>query len=109
MIEVRQTGIFRAWLAGLRDNKARVRIDVRLQRLEKGHAGDVKPVGSGVSELRIDYGPGYRMYFVQRGKTVVILLCGGDKRTQAADIKQAIRLAQELQRDGDRDHTVGYP
>jgi putative addiction module killer protein len=96
MIEVRQTATFRTWLDGLKDNKARLRIDIRLQRLEKGNAGDVKPVGSGVSEMRIDYGPGYRLYFVPRGKTVVILLCGGDKRTQAQDIKRAIEMAKKV-------------
>jgi putative addiction module killer protein len=96
MIEVRQTETFRAWLDGLKDNKARLRVDIRLQRLEKGNPGDVKTVGNGVSEMRIDYGPGYRLYFVQRGKTVVILLCGGDKRTQVRDIKRAIEMAQEV-------------
>jgi putative addiction module killer protein len=96
MIEVRQTATFRAWLDGLKDNKARLRIDIRLQRLEKGNPGDVKPAGQGVSEMRIDYGPGYRLYFVQRGRTLVILLCGGDKSTQANDIKRAIQMAQEV-------------
>jgi putative addiction module killer protein len=96
MIKVRQTATFRTWLDGLKDNKARLRIDIRLQRLEKGNAGDVKPVGSGVSEMRIDYGPGYRLYLVPRGKTVVILLCGGDKRTQAQDIKRAIEMAKKV-------------
>jgi putative addiction module killer protein len=96
MIEVRQTETFRAWLDGLRDDNARVRIGIRIQRLERGNPGDVKPVGNGVSEMRIDYGPGYRMYFVQRGKTVVILLCGGDKRSQARDIARAIEMAQKV-------------
>ena len=96
MIEVRQTETFRAWLDGLRDDNARVRIGIRIQRLERGNPGDVKPVGNGVSEMRIDYGPGYRMYFVQRGKTVVILLCGGDKRSQARDIVRAIEMAQKV-------------
>ncbi len=96
MIEVRQTETFRAWLDGLRDDYARVRIGIRIQRLERGNPGDVKPVGNGVSEMRIDYGPGYRMYFVQRGKTVVILLCGGDKRSQARDIARAIEMAQKV-------------
>jgi putative addiction module killer protein len=85
-----------AWLTGLRDRQARDRILARIRRLSLGNPGDVKPVGSGVSEMRIDYGAGYRLYFVQRGKTVVILLCGGDKRTQAADIALAIKLAQEV-------------
>ena len=96
MIEVRQTETFRAWLDGLRDDNARVRIAIRIQRLERGNPGDVKSVGNGVSEMRIDYGPGYRMYFVQRGKTVVILLCGGDKRSQARDIARAIEMAQKV-------------
>ncbi len=96
MIEVRQTETFRAWLDGLRDDNARVRIGIRIQRLERGNPGDVKPVGNGVSEMRIDYGPGYRIYFVQRGKTVVILLCGGDKRSQARDIVRAIEMAQKV-------------
>jgi putative addiction module killer protein len=96
MIEVRQTLVYRGWFDGLRDRQARARIDKRIRRLAMGNPGDVSPVGSGVSELRIDYGPGYRVYFAQRGKTLVILLCGGDKRTQDADIARAIRLAKEL-------------
>jgi putative addiction module killer protein len=96
MIQVRQTRIFTDWFDGLRDEKARSRIRVRIDRLSLGNHGDVKPVGEGVSELRIDYGPGYRLYFVQRGKMVVILLCGGDKRSQARDIRQAIKLAREV-------------
>jgi putative addiction module killer protein len=96
LIEVRQTDIFAAWFAGLRDHQARARITVRIRRLALGNPGDVKPVGSGVSEMRIDYGPGYRVYFVQRGDTVVILLCGGDKRTQDRDIGRAVALAREL-------------
>jgi len=96
MLEVRQTETFRAWLDGLRDDNTRVRIGIRIQRLERGNPGDVKPVGNGVSEMRIDYGPGYRIYFVQRGKTVVILLCGGDKRSQARDIVRAIEMAQKV-------------
>src|SRR5258706_6008868 len=94
MLEVRQTETFRAWLDGLRDDNARVRIGIRIQRLERGNPGDVKPVGNGVSEMRIDYCPGYRIYFVQRCKTVVILLCGGDKRSPARDIVLAIEIAQ---------------
>jgi putative addiction module killer protein len=96
MIVVRQTAVFTAWYDGLRDEKARARIKVRIDRLSLGNPGDVKPVGKGVSEMRIDYGPGYRLYFVQRGRMVVILLCGGDKQTQAGDIAQAIKLAQEV-------------
>ncbi len=96
MLEVRQTEVFRAWLDGLRDENARVRIGIRIQRLERGNPGDVKPVGHGVSEMRIDYGPGYRLYFVRRGRTVVILLCGGDKRSQARDIARAVEMAQKV-------------
>ena len=96
MIDIRQTDIFAAWFAGLRDHQARARITARIRRLSLGNPGDVKPVGSGVSEMRIDYGPGYRVYFVQRGKVVAILLCGGDKRTQDRDIARAVALAREL-------------
>ena len=96
MIEIRQTKVFAAWLRGLRDRKARARIQVRIDRLQLGLAGDVRSVGEGVSELRIDYGPGYRVYFVHRGRELVILLAGGDKRTQDRDIKQAIQLAHDL-------------
>jgi putative addiction module killer protein len=95
MMEVRQTDVFAAWFAGLKDREARARITVRIRRLSLGNPGDVKPVGSGVSEMRIDYGPGYRVYFIRRGDTVVILLCGGDKRTQDRDIARALELAQE--------------
>lgn len=94
VIEVRQTAIFAEWFSNLRDRQARARIDVRIRRLSLGNPGDVKPVGEGVSELRIDYGPGYRVYFVQRGDTLVILLAGGDKRTQDTDIKTALELAR---------------
>ncbi len=93
-IEVRQTAIYAAWFEHLRDRQARARIDVRIRRLSMGNPGDVRPVGEGVSELRIDYGPGYRVYFVQRGASVVILLAGGDKRSQNQDIKTAIELAR---------------
>ena len=96
MIEVRQTEVFKAWLDGLRDENVRVRIGIRIQHLERGNPGDVKPVGHGVSEMRIDYGPGYRLYFVRRGKTVVLLLCGGDKRSQTSDIARAIEMAQKV-------------
>lgn len=96
MIEIRQTETFSKWLRGLRDRQARARIQTRIDRLQLGLAGDVKPVGEGVSELRIGYGPGYRIYFVQRGRALIILLAGGDKRTQDADIKTAIKLAHDL-------------
>ncbi|HXZ18601.1 MAG TPA: type II toxin-antitoxin system RelE/ParE family toxin [Candidatus Acidoferrales bacterium] len=96
MLEVRQTDVFAAWFAGLRDREARARITVRIRRLSLGNPGDVKPVGSGVSEMRIDYGPGYRVYFVGRGDAVVVLLCGGDKRHQDRDIARALELAKEV-------------
>lgn len=97
MIEVRQTDEFSAWIRALRDTNARARIINRMRRLAAGNPGDVKPVGSGVSEMRIDYGPGYRVYFVQRGDVLVILLCGGDKRTQEKDIAKAKALAEDLE------------
>lgn len=96
MIEVRQTRAFVDWFSRLRDQRAKVRIQARIDRLQIGNPGDVKPVGEGVSELRIDHGPGYRVYFVQRGDTVVILLAGGDKRSQAQDIQTALNLARNL-------------
>ena len=96
MIEVRKTEVFAKWLDGLRDVRARARILVRIERLATGNPGDARPVGEGVSELRIDYGPGYRVYCKKRGREVVILLAGGDKRTQASDIKTALRLARNL-------------
>jgi putative addiction module killer protein len=94
--EIRKTDTYARWLDGLRDIHARGRILARVERLAAGNPGDVKPVGEGVSELRIDYGPGYRVYFTTRGRTVIILLAGGDKRTQATDIKRALRLARNL-------------
>lgn len=96
VIEVRQTDHFARWFERLRDRQARARILVRVRRLSLGNPGDVRPVGEGVSELRIDYGPGYRVYFTARGETVVILLAGGDKRTQARDIRTALELARPL-------------
>jgi putative addiction module killer protein len=87
LIEVRQTTRFATWLAGLRDERARARILMRLDRARDGNLGDVAPVGGGVSEMRIFYGPGYRVYFVQRGSELIVLLCGGDKSTQGADIE----------------------
>lgn len=96
MIEIRKTEVFAKWIDGLRDLRGRARIQARIERLATGNPGDVKPVGEGVSELRIDYGPGYRVYYTQKGREVVILLAGGDKRTQANDIKTALRLARNL-------------
>jgi putative addiction module killer protein len=94
--EVRKTAEFATWLDGLRDVRGRARVLVRVERLAAGHAGDAKPVGEGVSEMRIDHGPGYRVYFVKKGRAVIVLLAGGDKSTQAADIKTALRLARNL-------------
>jgi putative addiction module killer protein len=96
MPEVRQTERFAHWLAALRDGRARARIQARIRRLSLGNPGDVRPVGEGVSEMRIDYGPGYRVYFAQRGSALVILLAGGDKRTQERDIAAARHLARDL-------------
>jgi putative addiction module killer protein len=95
-VEIRQTELYAGWFDRLRDRQARARIDARIRRLSLGNPGDVKPVGEGVSELRIDYGPGYRVYFARREQKVVVLLAGGDKRTQVRDIKVAIELAREL-------------
>jgi putative addiction module killer protein len=95
-MQVRQTELFARWFAGLRDRRARRRIQARIDRLEIGNPGDVKPVGDGVSEMRIDYGPGYRVYFVQRGRTLIVLLAGGDKGTQERDIAAARNLARML-------------
>ena len=97
MIEVRQTERFRKWLTGLRDERARARILKRLDRAQTGNLGDVAAVGGGVSEMRIFYGPGYRIYFVQRGSELIVLLCGGDKSTQAADIDEARAMAKEVE------------
>ena len=96
MLAVRQTEIYARWFARLRDREARARIDVRVRRLSLGNPGDVKAVGEGVMEMRIDYGPGYRVYFVYRGRALVVLLAGGDKRSQARDIKLAHELASGL-------------
>ena len=97
MIEVRQTTRFATWLAGLRDERARARILKRLDRAQGGNLGDVAPVGEGVSEMRIFYGPGYRVYFVRRGSELIVLLCGGDKSTQDADLQEAKALAREIE------------
>ncbi len=96
MIEIRQTVLYVRWFNSLRDRKARARIDVRIRRLSLGNPGDVKAVGEGVSELRIDYGPGYRVYYTQRGQRLIVLLAGGDKPTQKQDIKRALEIARDL-------------
>ena len=93
MVELIRSSVFDGWLSGLRDRRAKVRIAARLDRLAVGNPGDVKPVGGGISELRINYGPGYRVYYMTRGKVLIVLLCGGDKSSQDADIKQAKVLA----------------
>ncbi|NVO00541.1 MAG: type II toxin-antitoxin system RelE/ParE family toxin [Geobacteraceae bacterium] len=96
MIEIRKTEHFANWLNNLRDIQAKARVLVRIERLASGNAGDVKPVGEGVSEMRINYGSGYRVYFIQRDSELIILLAGGDKSSQSRDIKAAVRLAQNL-------------
>lgn len=96
MPEIRKTDVFARWLDGLRDLQARARVQARIGRLQAGNVGDAKPVGEGVSELRINYGSGYRVYFTRHGRGIVVLLAGGDKRTQSADIKTALRLARNL-------------
>jgi putative addiction module killer protein len=96
VIEIRQTERFVRWFGSLRDSRARMRIQARIRRLTLGNFGDVRPVGEGVSELRIDYGPGYRVYFVQRGDALVVLLAGGDKGTQDRDIAIARAMAREF-------------
>ena len=96
MIEIRETEEFASWLERLRDQRAIARIQIRIRRLSLGNAGDAKSVGDGVSELRIDYGPGYRVYFTRRNLVLVILLCGGDKDNQSRDIEKAKILALEV-------------
>ncbi len=96
MKQIFTTEVFDDWFAALRDMRAKVRIQARIDRAELGNFGDCEPVGEGVSELRIHHGPGYRVYFVQRGLEVVILLAGGDKSSQAKDIKLARELARSL-------------
>jgi putative addiction module killer protein len=97
MIEVRQTEVFSEWLRALRDRRAKRIIAARIERLAHGNPGDVKPVGRSVSELRVSYGPGYRVYFVKRGEVLVLLLCGGDKSSQVGDIAKALAMAKELE------------
>ena len=96
MLEIRKSDTYAQWVDDLRDLQARARVQVRIERLAAGNPGDVRAVGEGVSELRIDYGPGYRVYFTKRGREVVILLAGGDKTTQPVDIKVALRLSRNL-------------
>jgi len=96
MIEIRRTAVFAAWLRDLRDDRAKARIASRLDRLALGNFGDVRAAGEGVSELRIPYGPGYRVYLKRRGAALVVLLCGGDKATQDRDIRAAKELARQL-------------
>ena len=97
MIEIRQTELYSEWFSNLRDRAAKARIDIRIRRLSLGNPGNVKPVGECVSELRIDYGPGYRVYFFQRGLKLIVLLAGGSKSTQEKDIQAAKDLARKLQ------------
>ena len=97
MIEIRQTENYIKWFEKLKDRRARVRIAIRIRRVSLGNLGDIKPVGDGISELRIDYGPGYRIYFTQKNNQLIILLAGGDKTTQASNIKKAKKLALEIE------------
>jgi putative addiction module killer protein len=96
MVELIQSDEFRNWINSLRDNNAFARITNRLERLQEGNPGDVKPVGSGISELRVNFGPGYRVYFMRRGAEIIILLCGGDKSTQPKDIAKAKAIAERM-------------
>ena len=94
MLTILKSRTFDDWLSGLKDRKARSRVQARIDRLAMGNPGDVKPTRSGIGEVRIDYGPGYRVYYPQRGKSIVLLCCGGDKRTQDADIRRAVEMAK---------------
>jgi putative addiction module killer protein len=98
VLQIRKTDVYANWIDNLRDQQARARILVRVERLAAGNPGDIKPVGSGVSELRIHFGPGYRVYFTQRGQDIVILLAGGDKSSQSNDIQTALHLATNLEK-----------
>jgi len=97
--EIRRSNVFDKWLKKLRDDEATARIIARVKRLAEGNPGDVKPAGEGISEMRIDYGPGYRVYYKETGKEIIILLCGGDKRTQQADIAEARKIARLYERE----------
>ena len=96
MVSIRKTAAYNTWFRSLRDQQAKARINIRVRRLSLGNPGDVKPVGEGVSELRVDYGPGYRIYFTKKGNEYVVLLTGGDKSTQASDIREAKSVAGKL-------------
>jgi putative addiction module killer protein len=98
-MQIRQTSTFVKWFKSLKDGNARARINVRIRRISQENFGDVKPVGNGVSEIRIDYGPGYRIYFLKRGEIITILLCGGDKSTQEKDIQKAHELALQMKEE----------
>jgi putative addiction module killer protein len=100
VVEVRQTERFAQWLQDLRDLRARAKVQVRIERLIGGNPGDVRPVGSGISELRIDYGPGYRVYYQQKDSRLIILLAGGDKSSQVKDIEEALMLSRQIKEDG---------
>jgi len=97
MIEIRQTETYRKWFDSLKDKNTRIRIDIRIRRLSLGNPGDIKPVGEGIFEIRIDHGPGYRVYYVQKKNQIIILLAGGDKSTQSRDISKARELARKLE------------
>lgn len=97
MLEVIESPVFQAWISELRDQRARAKIAARISRVAQGNLGDWKPTQGAVSELRIDYGPGYRLYFTRRGSRLILLLCGGDKRTQPADINRALKMVAELE------------
>ncbi len=97
MIEIRMTEAFATWLEGLRDRRAKAKIQIRIDRLSLGNPGDVKPVGEGVSEMRIREGKGYRVYYVSRGEVLIILLCGGDKSSQQGDIQRAKAMARDVE------------
>lgn len=94
-VEVIKSSVFDRWMSELRDRRAAVRVQVRIDRLAGGNPGDVKPIGGGLSEMRIDYGPGYRVYFMRRGTLLIVLLCGGDKSSQDSDIEQARTIAAQ--------------
>ena len=103
MVEVVKSAIFDRWLRTLKDRRAAARVQVRIDRLAAGNPGDVKPVGSGISELRIDYGPGYRVYYLREGHRLILLLCGGDKSSQQQDIEEAKRIATDWKSDEQED------